>query len=386
MNDNELKQLWQQQPLRSPDISAAQLMSALQNKSTQLRHDLLWRDVRELAACVLVFLIFGYFSFNEQAPIVRLGYLIVVGSSVFIAWKLVHARRSAPPAPPGATVVESLRAELNSVRTQSRLLESVLWWYLLPPGVGLLVATWGMKINLHAKIPSTLVFIGVYAFVYWINQWARSKQLVPLEAQLGSLLQSAETGEPLNETHVANLRPIVLSLAAADRAKPVEFKVAFWQLAIYGEIGFIGIWFFLMLSLTASDIISQAHPATDRLGAVLDFVSRMFRWQRAVWIPPFFLAGLLYSWLMQKLTSRAVGISALGVHLYKGQNILLWDEIKEIRPLRILNIRALWLIKESGEKTIMPWSSLERQSDLKAAVESCAPASHPLRKYLPLLR
>src|SRR6185503_16998705 len=71
-----------------------------------------------------------------------------------------------------------------------------------------------------------------------------------VEAQLESLIHSAETGEPPDETHVAKLRPIVLSMAAADKVKPVEFKVAFWQLAIYGVPGIVGIWFFLMLSLT----------------------------------------------------------------------------------------------------------------------------------------
>jgi len=51
-----------------------------------------------------------------------------------------------------------------------------------------------------------------------------------------------------------------------------------------------------------------------------------------------------------------------------------------------MNVRSLWLIKESGEKTIMPWTSLERHSDLKAAVECSAPANHPIRKYLSLLK
>ena len=32
---------------------------------------------------------------------------------------------------------------MNSVRAQSRLLGSVLWWYLLPGLIGLLVMTWG---------------------------------------------------------------------------------------------------------------------------------------------------------------------------------------------------------------------------------------------------
>lgn len=368
MNDDELKRIWQQQRLRTPDLSAAQIISAMQSKTTQLRRDLRARDVRELVACAIAILVFGYFFFNERAPIVRLGWLIVVGSAIFIGRTLVHARRTTPPAPPGATIVESLRAELNSVRTQSCLLGSVLWWYLLPPGIGLLIATWGMKINLHAKVPSTLVFIGTYAFVYWLNQRARSKQLIPLEAQLESLLHSAETGDPLNETHVANLRPIVLSLRAADQVKPAEFEVAFLQLAIYGQIGFVGMWFFLMLGLTEGNF------------------SRMFDRQHLVWIAPFFLAGLLFCRILQNTTKRAVGISPLGVHLHKGQSLILWHEIKEVRPLRILNIRSLSLIGESGEKTIMPWTSLARHSDLKAAVEVFAPPNHPIRKYISLLR
>jgi hypothetical protein len=364
MNDDELKKLWQHQPLRNPEPSAAQMISAMQNKMTEFRRSLRARDAREFCACAVVIIIFGFYLFTERTPIVRLGWMIVIASAFFIAWKLLHTRRITPPAPPGATVVESLRAELDSVRAQSRLLGSVLWWYLLPPGIGLLVATWGMPINLHAKIPATLIYVALYAFVYWLNQWARSKQLLPVEAQLQSLLHSAETGQPLDQTYVADLRPIVLSMTAADQVKPVEFKVAFWQLALFGEIAFVGIWFFGQLVLTGGH------------------VSHIFKWQRLIWLVPFFLAGLLFSGLMQTRTERAVGISNLGVHLAKGLILILWDEIKEVRPLGFLHIQSLWLIRESGQKTIMPWSSLERHSDLKAAVNNFAPANHPLRQYL----
>lgn len=378
MNDDELKRLWQQQPLREPDITAAQVISAMQKQTTQLRRSLDSRDLRELVACAVVIIIFGIFYFTVyRTPISRLGDLIVIGSAIFIAVKLVYARRTAPPAPPGATIVESLRAELKSARTQSRLLGSVLWWYLLPLGIGVLVATWGLPANLHAKIPVTLVVIAVNAFVYWLNQWARSNQLSPIEAQLESLLHSAETGEPLDEKHVANLRPIALSMTAASQVKPAEFKVAFWQLAIFGVPGIVGIWFFLMLALTDWNI-KPPIPMT--------FVLRLFSPLHLVLLVPFFLAGLLYSRLIQKTTERAVGISTLGIHLSKGQTLMLWDEIKEVRPFRFLHIRNLWLIRESGEKTRMHWTPLERHSDLKAAVESFAPANHPIRKYLPLLK
>ena len=50
-NDDELKKLWQQQPLRNPDLSAAEMISAMQNKTTLLRRCLDTRDFRELLAC-----------------------------------------------------------------------------------------------------------------------------------------------------------------------------------------------------------------------------------------------------------------------------------------------------------------------------------------------
>lgn len=500
MNDDELKQLWQRQPLRAPDVSPAQLISAMQTQTSQMRRTVNARDLRELVACAIVVIIFGVFYFTVyRTPVSRTGVIIVIAGSIFIAWKLIHTRRKTLPAPPGATVVESLRAELNAVRAQSRLLGTVLWWYLLPLFIGVTIATWGLRIDPPAKIAATLFFIAVNALIYWLNRWARSKQLLPLEAQLESLIHAAETGEPPDETRMANLRPLVLSMAAADRVKPVEFKIAFGQLAIYGVSGFVGIWFFLMLGLTMSsdswktytptvqtpvpgvpieesdryagvartvvDLfnagdyaavqklynaeMSQAFPpqetsefytglaagfgriqniegpigdglrgwttfllqcqrgqlilslvldADDKIsgirfnaaprssGSLRAFILHLFRWQHLLWLVPFVLGGWVYCWLLQKTTERAVGISTLGIHLHKGLNLILWGDIKEVRIFRLLNIRSLWLIQESGEKTIMPWTGLERPADLKAAVEQSAPADHPIRKHLLLLR
>jgi hypothetical protein len=119
---------------------------------------------------------------------------------------------------------------------------------------------------------------------------------------------------------------------------------------------------------------------------IKSILRQLFIWQHLVWLPFFLLGGLLYSWLFYKLLERAVGISVLGIHLRKGQHLLFWDEIKEVRPFRLLHIQNLWLIRELGEETRMHWTPLERHSDLKAAVERFAPPNHPIRKYLYLLR
>jgi hypothetical protein len=144
----------------------------------------------------------------------------------------------------------------------------------------------------------------------------------------------------------------------------------------------------MSLVLDANDKIAGLYfkPVQRPFAIFKSFVLQLFSWRYLLWLVPFFLAGLVYSRLLQKLTERAVGISTLGVHLHKGLNLILWDEIKEIRLYRLLNIRSLWLIRESGEKTIMPWTGLERHADLKAAVDNFAPANHPIRKYIPLLK
>ena len=508
MNDDELKKLWQQQPLRDPAPAPADLISAIQNKTSLLRRCLAARDLRELWASAFIIIIFGGYFFYQTSLISRVGDLIVISGAIFIAWKLLHARRTSPPAPPGATVVESLRAELHSVRTQSKLLGTVQWWYLLPLTVGELVFIWGLipdtgLITLLVMVPVNIVFslgiIAINVFVYRLNKSARLQQLLPLETQLQSFLHAAETGEPLKETHVAALRPIYLSMAAADNVRPVEFRLAFWQLAVFGMPGVIGIWFFLMLSFTIGNqdlktkeqtpvTVTQAVPTeeSDRYSAVtrrivdllnagdyeavrsiydsdmsraippaktfefftdlatrygniekfdgptgdgylgwtafrlhcergeltmsmvLDaedrisgiyflptprpllniktFVLDLFSWQHLMWLPPFVLASVVYTWIVQKTTERAVGISTLGIHLIKGQTLVLWDEIKEVRPMKFLHIKNLWLIRESGDKTIMHWTPLERHPELTAAVESFAPTDHPIRKYLSLLK
>jgi hypothetical protein len=455
-------------------------------------------------ACVLAIITFGYFFFRDARwPISRLGDLIVIAGSIFIAFRLVYARWTTQSTPVGATIVESLRAELKAVRAQSQLLGSIGWWYLLPLGIGIFVCTWGSFTGGLGKFLFNVIYtigvIALWAFIYQLNQRARANRFLPVERQLESLLHAAETGEPLDETHVSHLRPMVLSMTAPGHIKPAEFKVAFWQVAIFGMPGIVGIWFFWMLSLTIGNndwqtneppptTVAQSVPVEEtnrysivarkvvdlfnagdyaglqklynpemlkvfppektsdfytRLAAnrgrvekfdgpttngyagwtafrlryqnsemtmslALDaddkisgiyfqpsprapvhfklFVRQLFSWQHLVWFPPFFLGGLLYSWLIQQVTRRAVGISTLGIHLSKGQSLILWPEIKEVRPFRFLHIRNLWVIRESGEKTLMHWTPLERHSDLKAAVEASAPANHPIRKYLSLLK
>ena len=501
MNDDALKKLWQEQRLVVPALPDEAQIAAMKMRMTCFDKTIQWRDYGEVAACIFIIVFFGWdLLFRNISALTQAGCLVLVGSAGFIAWKLMWSKCRLPKAEPSAPIFDAVRVELRKVENQIGLLESVAWWYLLPLFIGVILHNFGAGGGFLSKLIYFTFVLALYVFIYWLNQRAVKKNLLPLKRGLESLLHSAETGEPLDDTEVANLRRTLgLSIGAANRVKPVEFKVAFWQIAIFGVPGIVGIWFFLMLGLAldnkgwkteerprtavvqsvpveetnrysivarkvvdlfnagdyaavqklynsemskrfpsqkASEFftnlaegfgkiekfdgqttngyqgwtafrlhgqrgeltMSLALDANDKISGIYfkpaprpsvtikSLVRGVFGWRRLIWLPPFFLAGLLYSWLMQKVTKRAVGISALGIHLNKGLNLILWDEIKEVRPFRFLHVRNLWLITESGEKSIMHWTPLERHSDLKAAVESFAPANHPIRKYLALLQ
>ncbi|MCL4179706.1 MAG: beta-lactamase family protein [Verrucomicrobia bacterium] len=370
MNDDALKHLWKEQRFEAlPALPDEAQIAAMKMRMKGFDKTISWRDYGEVAACILIIGWFGWdLLFRSNSTLTQAGCVVLIVSAVLIAWKLIWSKRRLPQSGPNAPIFDAVKVELHKVENQIGLLTSVAWWYLLPLLVGVMICHWGGSGGVPSKVIYSAFVLALYVFIYWLNQRAVKNNLLPLKRELASLLHAVETGEPFDQTQLPNLRRTAFSLTAASQVKPVEFKVAFWQIAIYGIPGIVGIWFFGMLALTEGNI------------------PRMFLPQHLVWVVPFFIGGLIYSWLLQKITERAVGISTLGVHLNKGQNLLLWDEIKEVRPFRLLNIRSLWLIRESGEKNIMPWTGLERQSDLKAAVETFAPANHPIRQYLSLLR
>lgn len=227
MTDNELKSLWKDaQPNARAVTSSSELLSAMRNKSSELRRSLLARDVRELSACAFIFVIFAIFYSKADPLLARLGDLLVMASAVFIAWKLLCARRMAPAAKPDATIVESLRAELRTLQVQSKLLGSVLWWYLLPIGIGVLLSVLGdPNSDPSFRISFTAMMIPLYAFIYWLNQRARRKQLLPAEAHLQALLHSAETGEPLSEHFIATQTLLAPAPSVAQSRK----KAILWN-------------------------------------------------------------------------------------------------------------------------------------------------------------
>jgi hypothetical protein len=100
-------------------------------------------------------------------------------------------------------------------RPQIWLLRNIFWWYLLPPGISIMAffvhLNWTWRDRLVARLLSKdwldvldalghavpfVVVIGVYCFIYWLNQYAVRTQLEPRRQELLTLLMSFEVEKP----------------------------------------------------------------------------------------------------------------------------------------------------------------------------------------------
>jgi hypothetical protein len=189
MNENEIKQLWQTQALPAP-APVDDLSGRMKQKMRRFNRDIFWRDIREVAACAVIILWFGADLRHDHSTLRWTGDVILVLSGGYIAAKLLRARRSQRSFLNPDSVREFLAGELDKVERQIRLLRTVFWWYLLPLLCGVCLFFVGTNSDLLTDAIVLPVFFLTYWFIYWINQYAVKKTLLPLKTELEQMLKS----------------------------------------------------------------------------------------------------------------------------------------------------------------------------------------------------
>lgn len=192
MNDQELKSLWQQQQLTPPPaLPDADLVARMKKKMRQFDRQIFWRDVRELAAAV--FVIYSYFrmSLHCKTTLGCAGCWFVIAGAVFISGVILYSRRHKQPLNATPSMREYVVMESRKIGAQIRLLETVLWWYILPIFIGAEMYVLGETPDLADKIVMTVTFIVIGAVLWWVNRYAVKKSLRPLQVELKKTLDGA---------------------------------------------------------------------------------------------------------------------------------------------------------------------------------------------------
>ena len=197
MHDDELKTLWRAQTIDpAPPLPGSEQLAAMHSRMRGMNRTLFWRDCRENVAALFVVVVFAIFFFIFTSTLARLGSIVVILGSLFVVAYPIWKRLRIPPAAPEASMMQSLESELRKVQVEIALLRSVLWWYILPSSVGVVLFMAGLNSAITYKLVFIAFAIAFDAFLHWINQLACDKSLVPLQRELESLLRFDDSPPP----------------------------------------------------------------------------------------------------------------------------------------------------------------------------------------------
>ena len=197
MNLDDAKDLWSSTNESDTDSMSAQTLSEsdllrlVKDKADAFDQKIWRRDIIESIAALAVFLFFAW-MLRDPSWLVRLGALTVMGGSALIYWTLRRTRTRHDDASLDRPVADVLRTERAKVDDQIRLLETVLWWYLGPLVVGILLVTIGDSGWSAFTVGYGTVVLLFAAGIYVLNQRAVRTDLKPRREELTRLLEQVE--------------------------------------------------------------------------------------------------------------------------------------------------------------------------------------------------
>jgi hypothetical protein len=201
----EFQKVWQAQD--GAPLDADLLMETLQRHDQSFRRTIFWRDAREIGVALALIPVWTWLGIAQRSP--WTWWLGIPGLLWVAGFMFVDRRRQLRAAPPaGASLRVGIAGSLAHVEHQIWLLRNVLWWYLLPLGIPLALFFVQLAIPTGRQDPFPLwqaivaaavplgFLIGLYGFIYWLNQYAVRKLLEPLRERLQSALAALTDNEP----------------------------------------------------------------------------------------------------------------------------------------------------------------------------------------------
>ena len=173
MNHDPAKQAWQ----ASVAIAGAPPLDEVRRGADKFYRYVKWRNRVEYAACVIVVVAFSSYVVWLPHPLQKVGSVLVVLATLYVAWQL-HRRASAVPPETAGTMPLLLFSRAQLVR-QRDALRSIFGWYIAPflPGLALVMAgnsqaepASGTGWPNLAEALAFIVMIGMVGFIWWINQ------------------------------------------------------------------------------------------------------------------------------------------------------------------------------------------------------------------------
>lgn len=210
MLEQELKNIWKNSSqVEQIKFDLSRLVIDLDSKMQGLKKAIRRRDRREIGASVVGIPLFAYLAYELPFPIAKLAALLNIGHFIYLIIKFRGMQKKKRPVDFAASFTEQLDDQKSDMQRQVKLLDSVLWWYVLPPyllnillivGIGDPAAyNWSpllidsVPVMSSAKV-TMIIGLGIfYALIVWMNKRVVKKTLKPTIREIDKVLLQLES-------------------------------------------------------------------------------------------------------------------------------------------------------------------------------------------------
>lgn len=196
-------------------INADVLQQEVQRAQADFRTVVLWRDYHEAGVALLLIPVWLIMGAVIDLPWT---WYLEIPACLWIVAFLIWDRKRHPQdlSEQDTPLLESAQASLRQVEHQIFLLRNVLWWYISPGALPILIFFIHVAWLTSETWWGTLLFGGplcafalvIYIGIYYANQIAVRKQLEPRRQELLALIASLENGA---DDNVSDAYPILRS-------------------------------------------------------------------------------------------------------------------------------------------------------------------------------
>lgn len=273
------QQAWQAHSSQTRVIIDADLLfKEVQRDQLNFRSTIFYRDFCEVGLALVMIPLWFYLGAVTSSP--WTWYLTVPVLVWMAGFMLVYRmRHKQKPSQPDEPLLLCVKHSLTEVEDQIWLLRNIFWWYLLPPSISIMAffahVSWesrsgGWLEALVFFIGLATFLLGLYSYIYYLNQRAVRLQLEPRRQELLTLLTSLRdetTSEDANDHVALPGLPFAQGRFPASCASPTRIVI--------GLFAFVVIILFLvvMISMPSSLLTDEGYPKKSPFAGV--------RWQES---------------------------------------------------------------------------------------------------------
>ncbi len=208
MLENELKKIWKYaSQTEKVKFEKSRLLIELKNRMKSINSKVKKRDGREIVAAAVGIILFTILTYEVQSIISKVGGFLGILSMLLIIYKLRFNQNKF-----SSDLSQSFREELENERVfvekQAKLLNNVLYWYVIPPLIAQIVFILGLDNNMtqdtqgwliqhlpyseESKLKFIIAIIAFNGFVVWLNKRAVKTKLKPMLKEIDRVLSQFE--------------------------------------------------------------------------------------------------------------------------------------------------------------------------------------------------